>query len=491
MTPLPLWSDNAMRASVSGAALAALAALGLTSCNQLGSAAGSIPENVPSVESALGPAPAISTSFADVQPGVALPDGADPKAFESLLILSRGTNGEFILQPGAYELKLRSYCLHAGTHGPSRGDGYLYAPLKGSRAQVIQSVLRNSEQHPEITQRDVQSLIWAIEVFTPIKDLSPELRHAGTALLSKKQVEDLNGGLLGEIPPELTQEAVSKLPPQAREIYEAQDALRRRLSSGTATFEQLEAIAVLAGAPSAGPSVPRGEWSRHPGGFYVRYLPTNYATTLLQVYVPASAPTHGQTNAKPMHVAGIAHLASETDVAAARAPPQYDPTADVATPANTGSQRLGISAVPFDSTHCKDVSPQGTPINPLGTGRKINIYGEGETPGFDDYATEAKYATYAKNGQQITRPLTSAPVPPGVADHTASDISMRSAPVSSTTASEIGRIAKPGARLTYAAAAAGFDAQAKKLLDAFPNAKLLESCTWDNGIGKAMVLQLP
>jgi hypothetical protein len=345
-------------------------------------------------------------------------------------------------------------------------------------------VLRESAIHFEVPQRDVQSLIWAIEVYEPIRELSPELRRAASALLTSKQIGDLNGGLLGEIPAPLTQAALDQLPPQARQIYEAQESLRRRFASASATYEELEALAVLAGPPAAGATVPRGAWSKHPGGFYVRYLPEGYQTLTLQVFVPAMP----RTGARAPD--GALHFASWSGASASLAANEYDPTSDVATPANTGSQRLGVSPVPADTDKCKDVSPQGTPTNPLGTGRKINIYGEGETPGFDDYATETKYQQYTKGGQTITRPLTSGPVPPGVADHTASDISMRSAPVSATTLSEIARIAKPGARFTYSAATAGFQQQAQKILDAFPNAKLLEKCKWGDGIGSAMVLQL-
>ena len=93
----------------------------------------------------------------------------------------------------------------------------------------------------------------------------------------------------------------------------------------------------------------------------------------------------------------------------------------------------------------------GTPINPKHDGQMINIYGEGETDylGFRDFATEAKFA----NG----RPLTTGLLPNGSAllpDGTASDIFMRSSPISAVTESEIKRIARPaalgGCRFTYA-----------------------------------------
>jgi hypothetical protein len=144
---------------------------------------------------------------------------------------------------------------------------------------------------------------------------------------------------------------------------------------------------------------------------------------------------------------------------------------------NGGSPVGATASCPGGSTPCSFVSEKGTPVQPKGTGKKINIYGEGETPGFEDYATEARFAT---GGNNVTRPLTSAqPQPPGIPDKSASDICMRSAPVSKTTIDEIRRIAQPGCRITFATTTVGYGTQAKKLLDAFPGKKIIEKCTWD------------
>jgi hypothetical protein len=86
----------------------------------------------------------------------------------------------------------------------------------------------------------------------------------------------------------------------------------------------------------------------------------------------------------------------------------------------------------------------GTPLNPRGgIGRKINIFGEGETDylGFTDFATDPQFAG--------NRPLTST-----LKAGEASDICMRSAPINQNTHNEIKRIARPialgGCRFTYA-----------------------------------------
>lgn len=118
---------------------------------------------------------------------------------------------------------------------------------------------------------------------------------------------------------------------------------------------------------------------------------------------------------------------------------------------------------------------EATPINPLGFGRKINIWGDGETDylGFEDYAIDPAYASNVKGRMKFTweRPENG-----GIADNTVSDIFMRSSPVyddndlrigrikpRSTTA-EILRIATPGCRFTYSGSAENMTLYLTKVL---------------------------
>src|SRR5438128_699500 len=78
--------------------------------------------------------------------------------------------GLIALPAGAYAYVAQTYCLRPGTYGPGHtergvaknGSGYLYAPLRGPRAAIVGSVLRRSADHPEIGQKDIQVLLWAI-----------------------------------------------------------------------------------------------------------------------------------------------------------------------------------------------------------------------------------------------------------------------------------------------------------------------------------------
>ena len=91
----------------------------------------------------------------------------------------------------------------------------------------------------------------------------------------------------------------------------------------------------------------------------------------------------------------------------------------------------------------------------------------------------------AARKRKNTTMLTSA-----IPDRSASDISLRDAPLKAEGLREIQRVAQPGARVTYAAAAEGFGAQAQRLLEFFPNARVLgrTATVGANGIERGVVV---
>src|SRR5690349_25153760 len=100
--------------------------------------------------------PPITTSLPDARWAVDSLDNFTPReAKRSLMQLQRTPNGGFVLQPGYYEFHDQSYCLKAGTHGPTSGDGYIYAPPIGTAEDAVMSVVRNSVNKPQIPQHDV------------------------------------------------------------------------------------------------------------------------------------------------------------------------------------------------------------------------------------------------------------------------------------------------------------------------------------------------
>ncbi len=249
-----------------------------------------LPVKIPGLGNLFEEGPTLTTSLEDAQFGVAFLDDFDPQVTTRMTHLPRDEDGRFLLvRPGLYQLNFRSYCLHAGVYGPGSGEGYLFAPLKGPRAGVILSVLHGSYRHPDIPQEQIQSLIWAILARTKVSDMPTDLRDVARLLLTKKEISALNGGAVGQIPPELYDKVFGDVPAPLRRVYEAEAGLRSAFAQGVSEFDELERVAVLAGDPPEaedGPETPSGRWSYHPDGYFIRYFPSGYSKTRVQLYLP-------------------------------------------------------------------------------------------------------------------------------------------------------------------------------------------------------------
>jgi hypothetical protein len=285
---------------------------------QFGSIGGKLLKKTRVVNALEGKAP-ITTSLPDAVWGDPSKDGFTPRdPMRSLMTLQRTPNGGFVLQPGYYNLVDQSYCLHAGTHGPGGGDGYLYAPPKGSAEDAVISVVRNSVQHPEIQQHDVQLLLWAIVARAKFEDLSRELKAVAAILLTPRQLAGLNRNALDV----LQGSSYGNLPAPLREVAQAEAQLRSMLTTPGATYAEMERVAVLGGYAPEGPGsreIPSGRWSLHPDGYYIRYIPSGYQTTRVEIWVPQGSAAVGK---------------------------EYDPATHIAVPGNTARQRLIQSGRP-------------------------------------------------------------------------------------------------------------------------------------------------
>jgi peptidoglycan hydrolase-like protein with peptidoglycan-binding domain len=106
------------------------------------------------------------------------------------------------------------------------------------------------------------------------------------------------------------------------------------------------------------------------------------------------------------------------------------------------------------------VSKTGTPLDPL-PGRRINLFGEGETPDFEDYSSDIDYCSHAFS-QGATkgtghRPWTADPrKPPGIDANSVPNIFCRGSPTSQVTIDEILRIGASKGRVTYTEARGHF-----------------------------------
>ncbi len=116
----------------------------------------------------------------------------------------------------------------------------------------------------------------------------------------------------------------------------------------------------------------------------------------------------------------------------------------------------------------------GRPVNPKGTGRKINLFGSQETPGFDDYTSQLQFTTFGSDANIGFRAFTEDTDPAvRIQDRTASDICMRDSPLSANAIALIRRIASPGCRLTFGSSSEGMKQFGPILKTAFPGLKVL------------------
>jgi hypothetical protein len=263
--------------------------------------------------------PPISTNIRDARWGDPSRDGFVPRVrVQPLTNLPRTAEGGFVLAGGYYEMSAQSYCLHAGTHGPGGGDGYLYAPVLGSRQEIVTTILRNSVANPDIPQNHIQQLLWAIIARARMHELQPDIRAAAARLMTPRQLAGLNRGALTALTANQLQGLVS-LPAPLQAVLRAESDLRGMLTTGAGSYADMERVAVLSGAVGRGEGsldTPTGRWSAHPDGYWIRYIPSGYSQTLVQIWVEPGSAAVGRV---------------------------YDPAQHIAVPGNTSRQRLAQS----------------------------------------------------------------------------------------------------------------------------------------------------
>lgn len=311
------------------AALTAMAVLGASGAQAqfgtIGKVISAAPIKAPALPDIInGPQP-VSTNIKDAIFGDASRDrNSLPGKPLQMISLPRSPQGGFVLAPGYYVMLAQSYCLHAGTYGPGGGDAYLYAPVKGSAKDAVTSILQNSVAHPEIEQRDIQLLLWAIVARAKFEDLDMRLKAVASKMLTKKQLAGLNRSALGVLTSPQLASVTGGMPGPLRTVVEAESRMRGLLTTPGSNYAEIERVAVIAGAAPRGPGsidVPASRWSLHPDGYWVRYKPNSYTNTWVEVWVAPGSKAVGKT---------------------------YDPGTAIAVPVNTSRQRLAQSGRVFN-----------------------------------------------------------------------------------------------------------------------------------------------
>ena len=219
----------------------------------------------------------ITTSITD-----ALPVAFWIKDIDREFTPSEPENYDFNLGPGYYRFTVQSYCLHAGTHGPTKGSGYLLAPLKGKRADLVYSVVDRSVAHPEIQQHDIQVLLWGIVDGVKFTDYPLDFQNRVRPLLQAEEIADLSLDLKN-VP-------LDVMPDDIKQIAQYYQDFRGKLTNPNSTYNDIENTAMLNGYLPDEPFskyVQNGLWAYIGNGFYMRDLPIAYYTSVIELYRPA------------------------------------------------------------------------------------------------------------------------------------------------------------------------------------------------------------
>ncbi len=310
----------------------------------------------------------VSTTFDDAVYEAEVLSDFDPDENECrpLYLQPVAETGGYRLKSGLYSMTAKSFCLRGYTHGPSKGDGHLYAPLKGKKAGFVQSILEHYGKKPKIPQPDVQVLLWAIIAGANMDALGAH--YAATLnelftpeeLLIYKGKDWLNGIADNEID-EYRQSALNKVSPQLQQIINADNQIRTMVAQNKA-FQEIEKVAIIAGVAPAEDmirEVTRGRWSYHSDGYFVRFFPNGYPQTRIDVFVPLEGSLEFDGNGK---------VTAINDSGTGEKEIIFNPAKMVAMPANRSSQRIGQSSVPVSPCmppeNYKDINFQvsGVPV---------------------------------------------------------------------------------------------------------------------------------
>jgi hypothetical protein len=237
---------------------------------------------------------------------------------QSLVTLPVSERGEIMLSAGYYEASFQSYCLQPGTPDPSPRDAYHQAPLAGPKADIVETALRNSIDKPWLDQKHIQLLLWSVVSGSNFDRLAPSVKQTARQLLTPKQIFELKGGWMG-----VARTVVQYLPDGTGAGTYQQ--IRNMFELGQQSYEVYERVAVLR-QPSVirHPEYKRDQWYRHADGYYVRYFPQDYKLVKVQVFVPKELlDEKGMLNGSYL---------------------LFDPVRQMAVPANSNAQRLGIGA---------------------------------------------------------------------------------------------------------------------------------------------------
>jgi len=224
----------------------------------------------------------ITTSIAD-----ALPVSFWLQDLEEYRVPVEAYDYNFMLESGYYKFTLQSYCLQAGTYGPSKGDGYLLAPVRGKQAGVVKNVLKNSANHPNIKQQDIQRLLWGIIAGTKFTDYDAAFQSRVRPLLSTADIASLSVDVK-----KILSTLIDAAPDDVKKSIKFYSDFRSKLTNPNTSYNELVSMAMLNGVlpdDAFSKHIQKGLWAHIGNGFYAKALPNGYTETVYCVYKPGRA----------------------------------------------------------------------------------------------------------------------------------------------------------------------------------------------------------
>lgn len=297
---------------------------------------------------------AISTDFEHAKYEATFLTDFEPTAeeYRPLSIQPQDENGNYELSSGLYLMTAKSFCLKAGTHGPSRGDGHLYAPLKGKQANFVEAILQRYSQHPEISQRNIQTLLWAIVAGADLNKLANNHQRTLEQLFSVEERIKYQGGTkLRNFALQQLNQIKPKLDIHLQKIIEADNKIRSMVTQNMA-YQQLESVAILSGVAPRDllvREVSKGRWSYHPDGYFIRFFPQGYRQSQVDIYVPKR---------DAVKIAGMNNAVAIDPTAVDDQKVRVNLAANVAAPANRGGQRIGYTPIPVKPCEEQNISEE-------------------------------------------------------------------------------------------------------------------------------------
>jgi hypothetical protein len=225
--------------------------------------------------------PPVSTSIKDAYPQAFFLKNLDKE-------LNPDTSQKYSsdLSSGYYRFKFKTFCLKSGTYSSGKDDGFLPAPLKGKKAELIQNILNRYIEHPEIDQNDVQKLIWGIESGMKFSKYPKDFQLRVKPLLSAEEIAAMEIDVY-----EIAKDLVPHLPKEVKDLLNLYNEINSKLSSASSSYEDIERLAIKQGTPTSGKgsiNVERGTWAIMGNGVYLRCLPQGYRNSIIEEYIPVN-----------------------------------------------------------------------------------------------------------------------------------------------------------------------------------------------------------